>query len=464
MTIAYDHAALYAALAAEYERRAPVSAALHRRAQAVMVDGGSHALRLIRPFPPRIAAAQGAWITDEDGHRLLDFWQGHGANLLGHNPPVITQALAQSFAAGQGLQTGFTDRLQIETAELLCRLVGAERVRFTTSGALATMYAVMLARAFTGRQGVLKVGGGWHGGQPWGLVGVSYAAAGAPWRVEGEGLPAGIDGEVLVARYNDPQALTDAFRAHGDRIACFIVEPFIGAGGYLFATAEYLRTARALCDRHGALLIADEVISGFRFRAGDLMRLYGVQPDLAAFAKIIGGGMPVAAVAGRAAVLGLAGRAGGGRVRFSGGTYSAHPASLLAGRTMLAYLAAHEAEIYPRLARLGRQARQVVETAFRAAGVPVCCTGAGVDGLPDGSLFMPHFPLRDDRPPASPDEAHDPDRYDVELRDHLLQLALLLEDVHVVHGGSVTAAHTEADLDFLAAACARAAAQLSCGQ
>ena len=112
----HDHTQLYAALAAEYAQRSPSSAGLHVQAQRVMVDGGSHALRLIRPFPPRIVAAQGAWVTDEDGHRILDFWQGHAANLLGHNPPLITGALAQAFGAGQGLQTGFTDRLQIETA------------------------------------------------------------------------------------------------------------------------------------------------------------------------------------------------------------------------------------------------------------------------------------------------------------------------------------------------------------
>ena len=338
-------------------------------------------------------------------------------------------------------------------------------MRFTTSGALATMYAVMLARAFTGRQLVLKVCGGWHGGQPWGLVGVSYAAGDQPWRIEGEGLPAGIGGEVLITRFNDPDALTAVFGAHGDRIACFIVEPFIGAGGYIFATTGYLRAARALCDRYGALLISDEVISGFRFRAGDLMRLHGVQPDLATFAKIMGGGMPAAAVAGRAAVLGLAGRQGGGRVRFSGGTYSAHPASLLAAKTMLTHLAEHEAEIYPRLARLGEAARRGVERAFQDAGMAVCCTGDGVDGLPGGSMFLPHFPLRDIRPPVSPDEANDPALFEAEVREHLLQLALLLEDVHVVHGGgNVSASHTEADLALLAAACGRAAARIMAGR
>ncbi|MEJ2209064.1 MAG: aminotransferase class III-fold pyridoxal phosphate-dependent enzyme [Anaerolineae bacterium] len=116
-----DYGPLLAELSDAYARYAPASQALNRRAQQHLVDGGSHSLRLIEPFPPRIAAARGAWLTDEDGHRLLDFWQGHLANILGHNPPVVTEALARAFDDGFGLQTGFTDRLQIEAAEILCQ-------------------------------------------------------------------------------------------------------------------------------------------------------------------------------------------------------------------------------------------------------------------------------------------------------------------------------------------------------
>ncbi|MCD6142272.1 aminotransferase class III-fold pyridoxal phosphate-dependent enzyme [Candidatus Bipolaricaulota bacterium] len=168
MTRKRDHARLLRELGDEYARRFPTSARLNKRAENVLVDGGSHALRLMRPFPPRPVRADGAWILDEDGHRILDFWQGHHANILGHNPRFLTDALARYFQDGQGLLTGFTDRLQVEVAELLCRTTGAERVRFTTSGTLATMYAILLARGYTGRNIVLKVGGGWHGAQPWG--------------------------------------------------------------------------------------------------------------------------------------------------------------------------------------------------------------------------------------------------------------------------------------------------------
>ena len=143
-----DHSRLLNELAAEYAEYAPASAALADRAKKVLVDGGSHTLRLHEPFPPRIVAAHGARIRDEDGHEILDFWQGHFANLLGHNPTCVTSALVNAFQEGFGLLTGFADRLQVETAEILCRQTGADRVRFTTSGALATMYAVMLAKAY----------------------------------------------------------------------------------------------------------------------------------------------------------------------------------------------------------------------------------------------------------------------------------------------------------------------------
>ena len=456
-----DYTSLLNELSTEYERHAPQSAALHRRANQVMVDGGSHSLRLIKPFPPRIVRAQGAWVRDEDGHDILDFWQGHYADILGHNPPVVTSALAQAFCSGWGLQTGFTDRLQIEVAEILCRQTGAERVRFTTSGSLATMYAIMLARAFTGRQVVLKVGGGWHGGNPWGLVGAHFADGPHPWAVESQGLPSSVGDEVVITRYNDPEHLRRHFREVGNRMSCFIVEPFMGAGGFILATGEYLHTARQLADQYGVVLIFDEVISGFRFRAGNLGALYGVQPDLTTLAKIAGGGMPLAAVAGRADIMALCGRAGGSKVSFSGGTYSGHPATMLAAKTLLSYLVEHEAEIYPRIGRLGALARQAVEEAFASEGIFARCSSHPNDVIPLSSLLAPQFPYDRERPHLSPDDLNDPALADTVLRDKVLQLALLLEDIHVVHGGgAVGAAHTEEDIARFAAGCRRVAKRL----
>jgi glutamate-1-semialdehyde 2,1-aminomutase len=455
-----DYTLLLAELEQEYAQHSPRSAALNERAKQVLIDGGSHGLRLIKPFPPRIVAARGAWLEDEDGHKVLDFWQGHLANILGHNPELITSVLAQALKDGFGLQTGFTDRLQVETAEILCRQVNAERVRFTTSGALSTMYSILLSRAFTGRNLVVKVGGGWHGAQPWGLKGVDFYSRnnGGFQRVETAGLPTELTEDVVVTRFNDSEMLRDHFDQYGDQVACFIVEPFIGAGGILPATREYLQTARELTWHHGALLIFDEVIAGFRFRAGDTGHLYGVQPDLATFGKIIGGGMPVAAVVGREAVMRLVGREAGTQVKFSGGTYSAHPASLLAAKTMVSYLAENEAQIYPRLAALGDETRQTLEMAFKEEGIYARCTGYGNDVIPGSSLFILHFPLDEGAALDSPDQVFNPACCDTVLSKRVLELALLLEDVHMPHGhGALSMAHTEADIQYLGEACQRVA-------
>lgn len=458
-----DYRPLLAELAGAYAQHAPCSAALNEAARQVLVDGGSHTLRLIEPFPPRIVAARGAWLKDEDGHNILDFWQGHLANVLGHNPEGVTAELARALESGFGLQTGFTDRLQVETAEILCRQTGAERVRFTTSGTLATMYAIMLARAYTGRTLVMKVGGGWHGAQPWSLKGIGYSAEnGAGFqKVESDGVPVAVTDKVIVTGFNDADRLRDHFRQFGDQMACFIVEPFLGAGGYQPASREYLQTARALADQHGVVLAFDEVISGFRFRAGDVGALYGVRPDLATFGKIIGGGMPVAAVAGRAAIMNLAGRAGGSRVRFSGGTYSAHPASMLAARTMMRYLVDHEAEVYGHLAHLGAQTRQAIEVAFAQEDIYVYCTGDGEDALPGSSMFMLHFPYAEGVPLNVPEDWSNPAVCDVALNHKVVDLALLLEGVFTLHAhGGVSAAHTEADVEIMGQACRRVARRI----
>ena len=454
--IARDHTALLAELRQAYSRHAPKSGAINERANEYLVDGGSHAVRLMEPFPPRIAEAHGAWLTDEDGHQILDFWQGHLGNILGHNPPVVTEVLADNFANGLGLQTGFTDRLQAETAEILCRQTGSDQVRFTTSGTLATMYAILLARSFTGRDVVMKVGGGWHGAHPWGLKGIRFHGndGGGFAKVDSDGLACVQTDEIVITRYNDTDMLADCFRQYGDRLACFIVEPFIGMGGMMPASREYLQTARELTAKCGAVLVFDEVIAGFRFRAGNAGALYGLQPDLASFGKVIGGGMPVAALGGRSDIMRLAGREANNRVKFSGGTYSAHPASLLAAKTQMEYLVAHEHEVYPRLAVLGEKSRRLVEAAYAEEGILARCTGNLNGALLGSSLSMVVFPYRDDCRLEYPDDIWDPTVTDVVLRETVVRVAMLLEDVNTVHGlGSVSTAHSEADIDRLAEAC-----------
>ncbi len=454
---------LIRSLSEEYTERFPASAKLNQKALEVMVDGGHHPLRLISPFPPRIASANGAYIHDEDGNQILDFWQGHHANILGHNPSEITEPLAEAFSSGFGLQTGFTDRLNIEAAALLCRATGTERVRFTTSGTLATMYATLLAKGFTGRDLVVKIGGGWHGAQPWALKGVDYDLPSHNFQhVDSDGISRALAENTKVIPFNDSARLEEVFKRKGDSIACFIVEPFIGAGGFIPATPEYLQTARKLTEQYGALLIFDEIISGFRFRAGSVARFYDVQPDLSTFGKICGGGMPVSAVAGRKDVMKLCGTSADIKVRFFGGTYSGHPASMLASKLMMEYLIEHEQELYPRINRLGAMMREAAVAGFREEGLYVCSTGAANNVLPGSSLGMLFFPVGEKTEISTPEDTRNPDVCDLALSNQIVQLALLLENVHVIHGlGSVSAAHNENDINNLKTACRAAARRIT---
>jgi glutamate-1-semialdehyde 2,1-aminomutase len=238
----------------------------------------------------------------------------------------------------------------------------------------------------------------------------------------------------------------------------------MGVGGFMPATAEYLETARELTHRHGAVLIFDEIISGFRFCASGVQRLYNVRPDLSTFGKIIGGGMPLAAVVGREEIMRLCGSAAGRRVRFDGGTFSAHPAALLAGKTLIEYLVRNESQIYSRLGALGQKIRAGIEEIFAGHGILARCTGYGNDVVPDSSLVMIHFPYDEGTRLTSPEAVWDPQICDVERRERVLKLALLLERVHVVHGlGAISTAHSDEDVEWLFAACDEAAKRIKAG-
>jgi glutamate-1-semialdehyde 2,1-aminomutase len=454
-----DYIPLMSELAAAYAKHSPKSANLHKQALKYLISGGSHNLRLLHPFPPRIVKAQGAWLEDEDGHQILDFWQGHAGNILGHNPKNVTSALAKAFTNGYGLQTGFPDRLQVEAAEILCKQTGAERVRFTTSGTLSTMYAVTMARAFTERDLVLKIGGGWHGANPWTLKGVSYHQGFES--VDNAGLPKTATDKIIVTGFNNIDMLDDHFKKYGDKLACFILEPVIGAGGLMPATMQYVQAARRLTQQHNVLLILDEVISGFRYRAGSVAQLYDVKPDLMCFGKAIGGGMPVAAVAGRADILDLVAVDRSNKVNFSGGTFSGHPASMLAAKTFMDHVVKNEEEIYSTLKKTAIKTRQTVTKAFADEGLYVRFAGDRNNALPGNSLHMLLFPHEKDKQLITPEEIYNPAVCDITLSNKVLQLALLLENVFTVHGlCSTTTAHTQDDIQFLGRACRRAAQRL----
>jgi glutamate-1-semialdehyde 2,1-aminomutase len=426
----------------EYARRFPRSRA-HFESSVSMLDGASHAIRWNEPFMPVAVRAEGPAIVDLDDHRILDYWQGHFANILGHNPPLIRNALSETLKEG-GLQSGMLHEIEGEVCDLICRCTGSETVRLTTSGSLAAFYAVLLARSFTGRDKVLKVAGGWHGSQPFGLKGVS-ARGDSFDHLESEGLSATTGAEIVLTRFNDVGDLRRAFERDGDRLACFVVEPMLGAGGGMAATDEYLAEARSLTERNGALLLCDEIITAFRFHAGDLSSLYGVRPDLLILGKILGGGMPVAAVAGSREVMSLCTR-NSGRVKFEGGTYSAHELSLVAARTMMRHLLDSGDEIYGSLADRGAKMRAGISRIAEEEGIPIFLHGTPNGRRRQSSLIMMHLAAGELPAPTCPEELLE--RGHPLIDERLLKSVLLLENVSTRSGlGALSTAHTDDDLE-----------------
>ncbi len=443
-----DKKRLYDELIKRYQLKHKKSEALFKKACQYQIRGGSHNLRLFEPFPFYDVLSRGSKVTDVDGHTYVDFWQGHFANILGHNPRIVLDALIDYFQKGQGLTTGFPGNYQRELAELILKQIEARKIRFTTSGTLATMYALMLAKAFTRREMVMKVGGGWHGGQPYALKGISTYDQGLN-RLESAGLPPGIDSMIVVTRFNDTEDLEEKFKAHGERMACFILEPFIGAGGFIFAHKDYLRRARELTRKYDSLLILDEVVSGFRFHSGCLQGLYRIKPDLTVLGKAIGGGMPVSAVAGRDDVMALCSPEAKAeeRVKFDGGTFSAHPASMLAGLTYLQYLIKRESEIYPKIGKMGEKVRKGIEGIFDSYGFNVKCTGYGSSVAENSSVVGVQFLHEKVERITSPEQVWNPELCDIELREKIFKLAMLDKGFNIFHGfGAISAAHSESEI------------------
>jgi len=419
-----------------------------KKANQFQIKGGSHNIRLFAPFPFYDVHSNGSKVTDIDGNTYIDFWQGHFGNVLGHNPRVVLDVLLDYFQQGQGLATGFPSHYQKELAELILKRIGGDKIRFTTSGTLSTMYAILLAKAFTKRELVMKVGGGWHGAQPFVLKGISVYKNGLN-QIESAGLSSELDSTTIMTKFNDVEDLKEKFNTFGERTACLIIEPFIGAGGFIFAQKEYLKKARELTNQYNAVLIFDEVVSGFRFHAGGVQSLYGIKPDLSVFGKAIGGGMPVSAVAGKGELMELCNPEIGFEriVKFEGGTFSAHPASMLAGVTFLKYLIEHEKEIYPKIGLLGAKVRKEIEEIFSTYGFFVKCTGGDDTITKNSSIVGVHFVKKNVERIIYPEEVWNPEVCDFELREKIFKLSMLDEGFYIFHGyGAISAAHTEDEI------------------
>jgi glutamate-1-semialdehyde 2,1-aminomutase len=297
------------------------------------VNSPVRAFRAVGGVPRFIASAKGAYVVDADGNRLIDYVLGWGPMLLGHAHPKVLEAVERQ--ARLGFLYGTSTALEVELAERVRRVYpAAERLRFVTTGTEATMSALRVARAATKRSGYVKLDGCYHGHADAFLMkaGSGLATLGTP---DSPGVPESVARDARIASYNDLASVEAAFAKEPGEIAAVIVEPVVGNYGCLPPADGFLPGLRALCDRHGAILIFDEVMSGFRVARGGAAERYGVRPDLVALGKVIGGGLPVAAFGGRADL--LAQVAPEGPV-YQAGTYSGNPVAMAAGLATLEVL------------------------------------------------------------------------------------------------------------------------------
>jgi glutamate-1-semialdehyde 2,1-aminomutase len=327
------------------------------------VNSPARAFGAVGGQPPFIECGEGPYLIDLDGNRYVDYVGSWGPLILGHCHPRVVQAVEAALHRGSSF--GAPTERESQLAELIIAAVPSiEMVRMVSSGTEASMSAIRLARGFTGRDVIVKFAGCYHGHVDSLLVqaGSSATTLGVP---NSPGVPLGCTKDTLVLRFNDAQGLADAFQTHGDRIAGVILEPLVGNMGLVEPRAEFLSELRRLTQKHGALLIYDEVITGFRLAYGGGQEFYKQKPDLTVLGKIVGGGLPVGAYGGRADIMLKVMPAG---PVFQAGTLSGNPLAMAAGIATLEEL--RDNPPYTRLAQLGRKLADGLKQAARAAGVP----------------------------------------------------------------------------------------------
>jgi glutamate-1-semialdehyde 2,1-aminomutase len=342
------------------------SDSLFERAKQLIPGGVNSPVRAFRSVggaPFFVKSAQGATLTTADDRELIDFVCTWGPAIHGHNHPVVRDAIAEALNAGTSF--GTPNPYEVEMAELITRLVPSiKKVRMCNSGTEATMSAIRLARGFTGRDKIIKFAGCYHGHADSLLIKAGSGALthGHP---DSGGVPAAFAQETIVLPFNDEAAVTEAFAANTGSIAGIILEPYPANLGLIQPTDGYLQFLRDITQREGALLIFDEVMTGFRLARGGVQEIEGITPDLTTLGKIIGGGLPVGAFGGRADIMDCLAPLG---PVYQAGTLSGNPLAMAAGIAALKLL--DDDAVYSRLARLGDQIHQAVATALAAKGLP----------------------------------------------------------------------------------------------
>ena len=417
----------------EFVRKTAKSREMYDRALRVLPAGVSYRNRMIEPYPFYVDSAHGSTVIDIDGNTYTDYWCTHFSMILGHSHPRVKEAMQKQL--DKGWNFGLEHELDARHAELIKRLVpSAQMTRFANSGTEANMYATRLARTFTKRTLIGKFEGGWHGGYD-----ALHCAVKPPFNVlPSGGLTQGTLGDTIVLPYND----IDGTRRTIDKrkLASIVVEPVLGAGGMIPADREFLKALRELCDETGTLLAFDEVITGFRLGLSGGQGYFSVKPDLTVFGKIIGGGLPIGAVSGRADIMEHMDHTkySGDDYCFQGGTGAANILTLVAGEATIQTLM--DETVYDEIDRLGQDLRQRLSEIFDRPGLTARVTGVG-------SLFGIHFTkqktVRDTRH-LSQEHKEQAKR----LHTFLLNNGILVLMNELQHG-AISYSHSEDEIDKL---------------
>jgi len=351
------------------------SQALQARAERLFPGGVNSPVRAFRAVggePPFVESAQGAYLTDADGNRYIDYFGSWGPMILGHAFPPVLEAIER--AARRSSSFGASTAAEGDLAERVVACFPAiEKMRFVSSGTEATMSAIRLARAATSRQIIVKFEGCYHGHADGLLVkaGSGVATLGIPGSA---GVPEEIARLTLALPYNDLAAVEAAFAAHPGAIAAVILEPVVGNSGCIPPAPGYLAGLRALTQREGALLIVDEVMTGFRVALGGALELYGIDADLVTLGKIVGGGLPVGVFGGKRRLMDILAPLG---PVYQAGTLSGNPLAMAAGLATVSYLQEHAAEVYPQLEATTKAMTEGVAAEAARAGLSLTLNRVG---------------------------------------------------------------------------------------
>lgn len=413
----------------------------------LLIPGGVNspvrAFRGVGGTPRFIQSARGSRLLDADGHSLIDYIGSWGPMILGHAHPEVTAAVAAALM--RGTSYGCPTELELELAVLVCDAVkSVEMIRMVNSGTEAGMAVIRLARGATGRDKIIKMSGCYHGHADSLLAhaGSGVATLGLP---DSPGVTADAARDTLIVPYNDLPAVEAAFEAHGGKIAAILVEPIAGNMGLVLPADGYLAGLRALATAHGALLIFDEVMTGFRVAFGGAQSLHKVEPDLTMFGKVIGGGLPVGAYGGRRDLMEQIAPAG---PIYQAGTLSGNPLAMTAGLATLKILA--EGSVYDELEAKGARLAEGLAAAAAEAGVPIYQTRVGSMF----GLFFQDLPVVDYESAKRSDTARF-GKYFHAMLDQGVYLA-----PSQFEAGFISAAHTDEDIDLTIAAARKAMREL----